>query len=87
MLNTMMENENKSFTNISISFLISGCQIMVFWSWSQEKDQSKISAKYLISFFIIQQHLIIGFNIMFPAVFKIKSDKTIIQKQSSGSVL
>ena len=53
---------------------------------SRKRPKQNIS-KILISFFIIQQHLIIGFNIMFPAVLKIKSDKTIIQKQSSGSVL
>ena len=35
MLNTIKENENNSFTNISISFMRSSSQ---HWTWSLERD-------------------------------------------------
>ena len=38
MLNTMIENENINFANISTPFLIS-CSHML-WTWSQERDRN-----------------------------------------------
>ena len=55
MLNTMMHNKNKSFTNISIFFWCNSPRIWCMLSWSQERDQN-ISNFFLYS--------IVVFNMM-----------------------
>ena len=57
MLNTMMENENTSFANISIPFLRSCSYFFsyILWTWSQERDRN-ISETWVFIFHHSIQH-------------------------------
>ena len=54
MLNTMIENESNSSTNISIPFLRS-CSQHMLWTWYQETDQN-ISENILFIFSHSMEH-------------------------------